>query len=298
MLFNDYDYIYVHFISHSSQGVMLASHLLKDTKIVFNAHGNDIVADNEKDEKNIIRSKKYLSKAYKVIAPSKYYQEVLEDEYKVSSKNIIVYPSGGVDIELFNKLDKKASQKELGLDTKTKYIGYVSRIEKDKGYDTFVEAIKILNDVKKYNKYKFIIVGNGIEYNKLTKLIDDNGLGERIILIKTLNREDLAKLYNSLDLFVFPTKRKSESLGLVGLEAMACEVPVITSDARGPMSYVNNKKNAYVFKQDNPESLAEGIQKVIELEQDKLDKMTSNARKTALEYDSNKIDNVLFKIFK
>ena len=298
MLFNDYEYIYVHFISHSSQGVCLASHFLRNVKIVFNAHGNDIVADNEKDEKNIIRSKKFLQYAYKVVVPSNYYKDVITDEFNVSPKNVVVYPSGGVDLNLFKKVDKKEAQKKLGLDTKTKYIGYVSRIEKDKGYDTFINGIKLLSDNKKYNKYKFIVVGDGNEYDTLNKLIADYELSERIILYKSLNRDELVYLYNSLDLFVFPTKRKSESLGLVGLEAMACEVPLVSSNAKGPMSYVNNKKNAYVFKQDDSNDLVNVIDKVINLEKEEIEKITKNAYKTALEYDSNKINSIIFKIFK
>ena len=297
MLFNDYDYIYVHFISHSSQGVVFASHLLKDVKIVFNAHGNDVVADTEIDEKNVIRSKKFLTHAYKVIVPSEYYKEVMEKEYKINSKDIIVYPSGGVDVELFTKVDKKEARKALNLDNKSKYIGYVSRIEKDKGYDTFIDTIKLLKDNKSFNKYKYIIVGDGNEYNNLSQMIDDD-IKERITLIKRLNRNELVNLFNSLDIFVFPTKRKSESLGLVGLEAMSCESVVITSDAKGPMTYVNNKKNAYVFKQDDPVSLISVLEKVIKLEDKDIEKLTSNARKTALEYDSKKVVSTLFKVFK
>ena len=298
ILFNDYDYVYVHYISHTSQGVLLARHFMKNIKIVYNAHGNDVVADNEIDEKNIVRSKEFLKYAYKVVVPSKYYQDVIVNEFNVNHKDVIIYPSGGVDVNLFKKIDKKEAVKALELDSKSKYIGYVSRVEKDKGYDTFINAIKILSENKKFNKYKYIIVGDGNEYNTLNKMITDNELTDKIILIKKLNREELVNLYNALDVFVFPTKRKSESLGLVGLEAMACETPVVSSNAKGPMSYVNNKKNAYVFKQDDPEDLVNVIETVLSLDDDAKDKLRKNARKTAMEYDSTKMDSILFKAFK
>jgi glycosyltransferase involved in cell wall biosynthesis len=298
MTVNNYDYVYVHYISHSSWGVLYAMHFVKDTKIVFNAHGNDVVADTKRDLKNIPRSKKYLKSAYKVIVPSKYYEEVMVEDYGVNAKDVIVYPSGGIDVELFNKFDSVQAKQNIYLDPKNKYIGYVSRIDADKGYDTFVEAVNILSKDKKYNKYQFLVVGNGSEYKNLEKLVNDYGLSERITLIKTVERVDLPSLYNSLDLFVFPTRRKSDSLGLVGLEAMACETLTITSNARGPLSYAKNKMNAYVFKQDDPEDLVNAIETVLSLDDDAKDKLRKNARKTAMEYDSTKMDSILFKAFK
>jgi glycosyltransferase involved in cell wall biosynthesis len=271
---------------------------VKDTKIIFNAHGNDVVADTKRDEKNIPRSKNFLKNAYKVIVPSKYYYDVMVEEYGINSKDIIIYPSGGINVEFFNNIDMKEAKEHLGLDDKTKYIGYISRIEADKGYDTFVEAINTLSKDKKYNKYQFIIAGNGNEYKNLDKLINEYNLSDRIILMQSINREDLPYLYNALDLFVFPTRRKSDSLGLVGLESMACETLTITSDAKGPLSYAKNKKNAYVFKQDDPEDLVKVIETIVDLDDDSKDKLRKTARKTALEYDSTTMDSILFKAFK
>ena len=298
MTVNNYDYVYVHYISHSSFGVLYAMHFIVGTKIVFNAHGNDVVADTKRDEKNIPRSKKYLKEADKVVVPSKYYKDVLVKEYNIDDKEIIVYPSGGVDVELFKNIDKSEAISHMGLDAKTKYIGYISRIEKDKGYDDFINAINILSKDKKYNKYKFLIVGNGQEYKLLDKLIKDNELSDKVELMKNINREDLPYLYNVLDLFVFPTKRKSDSLGLVGIESMACETLTITSNANGPLSYAKDKKNAYVFEQGNSEDLANKINDILSLDESEQNKLRANGRKTAMEYDSTKMDTILFKAFK
>jgi glycosyltransferase involved in cell wall biosynthesis len=220
------------------------------------------------------------------------------NDYSVNSKDIIVYPSGGVDVEFFKNIDTIEAKQNIYLDPKYKYIGYVSRIDADKGYDTFIEAVNILSKNKKYDKYKFVVVGNGNEYNKLEKLIKDYELYERVSLNRSLDRDDLVSLYNALDLFVFPTRRKSDSLGLVGLEAMACETLTITSDAKGPLSYAKDKKNAYVFKQDDPEDLVKTIETVIALDDTAKDKLRKNARKTAMEYDSTNMDSILFKAFK
>lgn len=54
----------------------------------------------------------------------------------------------------------------------------------------------------------------------------------------------LPEIYCTLDLFIFPTCLE-ESLGLVGLEAMACEVPVIGSYIGGLKDYIKDKENGF-----------------------------------------------------
>ncbi len=296
--FNNYDYVYIHFISHSSGGAVFASKFCKGTKLVFNAHGNDVVADTERDKKNIKKSAKYLKNAYKVVVPSSHYMNVIRENYNVPDNKIIIYPSGGVDTNLFRKIDKDEAKEYLKLDKKTKYIGYVSRVETDKGYDTFVEAINILSNDKKYKNYKYIILGGGSEEKILNKLITDYKLEDKIIMLNGLSREELVYLYNSLELFVFPTKRKSESLGLVGLEAFACKTLTITSNNEGPLSYAENKRNAYVFKQGDATDLVDKINTILDLDEKGKEKLIKNAYNKALEYDSSKMDNILKKIFK
>ena len=298
LMFVSYDFVYIHFVSHSSLGAFLAKPFTGKTKYVINVHGNDIVADTKKDEKNVRIAHKYLKKANQVIVPSKYYADVVIKEYGVKKTDVTIYPSGGIDLELFHNIDKNEAKEHFKLDKKTNYIGYISRLEKDKGYDTFIEAMNVLAQDKKYNKYKFIIAGFGSEKNILDQLIKEYKLQDRIVILDSFEREEIPYLYNALDIFVFPTRRKSESLGLVGLEAMACETLVVSSDAKGPMSYVDNKKNAYVFKQDDYNDLVNVIEKVISLDNKDIEKIKKNALKTAEEYDANNMNSVLYKAFR
>lgn len=62
------------------------------------------------------------------------------------------------------------------------------------------------------------------------------------------NSKELALFYSAIDIFCFPTYRKSDSLGLVGLEAMACGCIVIISVMAGPTSYIKNQENGFFFK--------------------------------------------------
>ena len=220
------------------------------------------------------------------------------NDYNIKENKIFVYPSGGVDTNLFKKIDKKEAKKQAKLSDKYNYIGYVSKLEKNKGYDVFLKAISILKDKKELKNYKFLVVGSGPEEDKFKEKVKELELEDYLEVRNLVSQEDLINIYNSLDVFVFPTYRKSESLGLVGLEAMACEVLVITSNKYGPTSYLIDNKNGLFFEKENSEDLANKILKILSLNHEEEKKMKTKARETAIKYDSFKTKDIILDVFK
>lgn len=296
-IFNNYDYIYAHYISHTGFGPIFLKKTSANIKIIFNAHGYDVVSDYDKS-KNVKKSKKYLKYAYKVVVPSEYYKDVMINDYKINEKKIFIYPSGGVDTNLFKKIDKKEAKKEAKLSSKYNYIGYVSKLEKNKGYDIFLQAISILKNNKELKNYKYLIVGSGSEEDKFRDMIKSLELEDYLEIRNLVSQEELINIFNSLDIFVFPTYSKSESLGLVGLEAMSCEVLVITSNKYGPTSYLVDNTNGLFFEKENAEDLANKILKMLNLNKEAEKKMKLKARETALKYDTFKTKNIILDVFK
>ncbi len=296
-IFNNYDYIYAHYVSHTGFAPIFIKKTSANIKIVFNAHGNDVVSDYEKS-KNVKRSKKYLKYAYKVVVPSEYFKDVMINDYNLKEDKVFVYPSGGVDTTLFKKIDKKDAKKKANLSNKYNYIGYVSKLEKNKGYDIFLEAVSKLKDKKELKDYKYLIVGSGSEEDKFKELVKDLKLEDYLEVRNLVSQEELINIYNSLDVFAFPTYTKCESLGLVGLEAMACEVLVVASNKYGPTSYLVDNKNGLFFEQKNSEDLANKIIKILDLNQEEKKKMKNKARETAIKYDSFKTRNIILDVFK
>ena len=297
-IFNNYDYIYVHFISHSSLGAVISKKLCKDTKLILNAHGNDVLADMDFEMKNEERSRKYIKHADAVIVPSKYFKDVIVSKYDYDKDKIYVYPSGGVNTSRFVNIDQKDAKKAVNLSDKYSYIGYVSRIEKNKGYDVFLKAIKELVDQDKIKNLKFLVVGGGLEEDKFNELVKKLKLKDYLEIRNMVSQEELINIYNSLDIFVFPTYRKSESLGLVGLEAMSCETLVIASKNYGPTDYVVDNKNGKFFKPQDYKDLAAKILEMEKMNKEEVKKMKKKARETAIKYDSNNTKELLLKVFK
>lgn len=297
VIFNNYDFIYVHFPSHSTKGILIPFKTSKNTKLIINVHGNDVVADYDFEKKNIKRSKKYLPLADKIIVPSNYYKKVINENYKVSLDKIFVYPSGGVDTSKFKKIDKKEAKEKSGLKEEYEYIGYISRIEKNKGYDVFLEAIKELEKEDKIDNKKFLIIGTGDEEKIMRNIIKDLDLTKYLEIRNMVSQEDLINIYNSLEIFVFPTYRESESLGLVGLEAMACETFLIAANNYGPTDYVIDNKNGFLFSPKNEIDLKNKILDYYKLNNEQKKKIYKKERETALKYDTTNTKDLILKVF-
>ncbi len=96
---------------------------------------------------------------------------------------------------------------------------------------------------------------------------------------------------------MFPTVRKGESLGLVGLEAMACGAPVIGSQIGGLKDYIIDGKNGLFFEPKNVDELASQLQAFINLPEDVKQQMSQQALQTANRYTVDVIAEQLPTIF-
>ncbi len=295
-LFISYDVYYIHFVSHSSLPVLLGK-LTGETSLICNVHGNDLVSDSKKDWKNKFFTTLALSHSTLVISPSHYFKEILEKEYHLPEEKIRISPSGGVDTEKFKKQDKKEAQEKLGLEKDMIYLGMISRIEKDKGWDTLLEAFSLLQNEKYYPKMKLIIIGTGEEQKQFTAKIKELKLEEKVMQKNFVSQEELVTYYNAFDALIFPTRRKSESLGLVGLEAMACQTLVIGCTLYGPKEYLRDKENSLAYSKDDKELLAKKIKEFMALTTKEKEKMVKKMQETVKKYDANTVKEELQKIF-
>lgn len=294
--FGNFDVFYGHFISHIAIPIIILRKINKKIKIIVNAHGNDIVPDREKDFKWVSLVKKALSKSDYIIVPSEYFKCILINEYNISKDIIFIFPSGGIDRKVFFKKNKTEILEKYKFDPTKKYIGYVSRIERNKGWDVFLKMIKIFKDNNE-NEFKFIIVGDGDEIDQFDEMATELEIENQIIRFKLLSQNEISDLFNIFDFFCFPTYRKSESLGLVGIEAMACETLVISSDKYGPSTYMKNGVNGFTFHSEDSNDLYYRIKHLFTLTEEEKNKIINNALKTVEIYDKENVSRLLIDIF-
>ncbi|MBO06299.1 MAG: hypothetical protein CMI58_04605 [Parcubacteria group bacterium] len=110
----------------------------------------------------------------------------------------------------------------------SKMILNVGTLEPRKNVVSLIRAFKKLRK-EGFKDYKLVIAGSkGWLYEDIFREVGHSGLQQEILFLGVVKDEDLPLLYNCADLFVYPTLY--EGFGLPPLEAMACGVPVITSD--------------------------------------------------------------------
>lgn len=284
----NFDMVYLHFISHSSPGLLLAKFLIgKKKKIVINVHGSDILVHN----KGILKAcnEILLKHTDLLVVPSDFFKKIIEKVFPNFPKNkLYISPSGGIDSDIFYLQKNKTNQNNF-------HLGYVSRIEEEKGWRIFLQALKIL----KTNNFRFqaSIVGTGSEVKDLMEKISDYDLQEQVAYCGVLSQGELNNFYNELDLFIFPTKAE-ESLGLVGLEAMACGTPIIGSKIAGLKTFIKDKENGLFFTSGKDKELVEKINYYFHLPENEKLKMQKEAVKTSEQYQEDRVAKALFEKFK
>ena len=291
-VFSQYDCVYAHFISHCALPIRIIRFFHKNIVIVGNIHGEDVFSEYEKYQKNKKRARIFLKYCNYIIAPSSYFKDKLCEEYGFDEKRVFVSPSGGVDTNYFIPKSNNQCRQRFGFNISKKYIGMVSRIEEGKGWDVFIKAAKMIE----YDNIEFLIVGSGSQEPEMKKLIEQEGMWDRIILLPMMGHDKLPDIYNSLDIFCFPTNRVGESLGLVGLEAMSCKIPCVISSMPGPSSYCSHD-NCLRFEPKDAYQLSIKIKELLDMDSDHLMRMKENARETALKYDSRLVKQDFLKFF-
>lgn len=280
------DVHYIHYTSHSSLGLILAS-LFKSKQnlvVVSNVHGSDILPEGKGifSKCKIFISKKTLDISTLVISPSDYFKSILLDKYGVLEENIVVSPSGGVDASIFHILP--TIQKEYT-------FGYVGRLEKDKGIFDLLEAFRL--NQRNSPQSKLLIVGCGSCEAQIKNIVDSM---TGITFLQGMSQSQLPEIYNSVKYLVFPS-RASESLGLIPIEAMMCGVPVLSSITGATGEYITLDMRKLSFEPGNIKGLEAALNKTSEISDEEYLQLSKLATDIASNYSSDKVIDVLYRVF-
>ncbi len=299
-LFGKYDLVYIHYPSFSSKPVLLARKL-RQFDIISNVHGTDVVPLKAEHKRMLGNTQKSINYSVRIVVPSEYYKQLVAEKYAIDASKVIVYPSAGVNERIFFEYDIKKKndlKNRYSLEDDAFVIGFVSRINKAKGWDVFIDALE-RDEFPKDQKIKIIIVGSGEDDYELESRIKrlPPKIRSSILRYPLLEQKKLADIYNVLDVFVFPTTSASESLGLVAIEAMACGCPVIASDFAAPKYYVIDGYNGYKFEKGNDKQLASILTRYSVSSKSIRAELADGALKTAASYSRKTILDHLIDIF-
>lgn len=183
-------------------------------------------------EERIAGEQTIVDRADRFIANTSTEAAELESLYGAAAEKVdIVAP--GVDLDIFNAVDRSASRKRLGFPSDAFHVVFAGRIQKLKGPHLLVEAAADLRARRPDIPLTVSIIGSGsgAEALELQPLINRNGLQDVVKLYPPVAPGQLAHWFRAADVVAMPSY--SESFGLVALEAQACGTPVLAANVGG-----------------------------------------------------------------
>ncbi len=210
----------------------------------------------------------------KKIAKSNFAKKLMWD-YSIkfyNSCNMIITPSASLKKELLNRGIKRPVKvisngvdvrkfKPMKLRKFGKRIIHVGRLSYEKRIDVVIRAFMLV--AKKDRNAVLFIVGRGPEESALKKLAG-NYLNQRIVFLGFVEHDKLPKIYSGADIFV--TASPIETEGLVVLEAMACELPIIGVNSMALQDVIKEGKNGFLCEPGNFVQISECMAKLLKNE--------------------------------
>ncbi len=166
-------------------------------------------------------------------------------------KEVDLIPQFGVDETIYRPAESPAARRPYT-------IGYVGRLVPEKGVNLLIRAVSRLRE-----SGRLLILGDGPDAPNLLRLVERRGLRGRVRFEPSIPSAQMPAHYHRLDLLVLPSRsrrRWTEQFGRVLIEAMACGVPVIGSDAGAIPEVVGEA--GLTFPDGDVQALTERIDRV------------------------------------
>jgi len=281
------DILHVHYAIPHAYAALMAKQMLKaqniDVPVVTTLHGTDIT---------LVGSNPSYKTAVEFSINNSDYVTAVSESLKTDTlslfnidKSIQVIPNF-VNLEKYNG---NSPNKNL-LNKNHKIITHVSNFRKVK---RIMDVLEIFNGIQKQVPSKLLMIGEGPEKNKAEKKAKKLGIKDKVIFFGKSNETN--KILSFSDLFILPSE--IESFGLSALEAMAANVPVISTNTGGiPEVNIDNFSGLMSNIGDVEKMINDSI--MILSNQNIMEKFKINARKRAEDFDIHKIVPLYEEVYK
>lgn len=190
--------------------------------------------------------KLYCNVCTHIIAPVEYVKDELIS-FGVK-KPISVIPNG-VNTSKFKPAKNNDLKEKLGLSENDKIALCVARLAKEKSLDFLIKTFAKFS--KDHPNVYFVIAGDGPERKNLEKLINSLNVGSRIFLLGFIPYEDISRIYNGADVFIFASQTETE--GMIVPEALSSGLPVLAVRDRVFEQFIESGKDGFLVKKDEEE---------------------------------------------
>ena len=287
-IIKNYDIIHIHHPDPmAAVSLMLASSQRK--KVVLHWH-SDIVKQKYLLKLYLPIQKWLLNRANVILATS--------DEYGKGSRDLNNYQNKikllpiGVNV---NYKDNHDFEQELRRRYAGKKVIYsLGRLCYYKGYEYLIDSAKYLNE-----DYVILIGGTGPLNEKLQSQINNNHLNNKVVLLGWISDDEMSSYYNLCDLFCLSSTEKTEAFGIVLIEAMFYNKPIVATKIHNSgVSWVNqNGVKGLNVLPENSKELAEAFVQICENEINYKSLCENSHKRYTEEFTSEKMIDSLLEIY-
>ena len=203
--------------------------------------------------------KHFANKCDGVIVPTYSTEEYLR---MIGVKTPVFVQPTGIEYKRFQEVDDEEVRRlreSLNIGDETVFIS-VSRLSNEKNIDFMINAIDELRR-RSDRPFRFLMIGDGHQYERLHQRINELGLEEHFTLVGSIPPADMATWYHLGDAFLFASK--SETQGMVILEAMAAGLPVVAVRSSGIDDVVRQGFNGFKTP-EKQDQWCEQVQQLLE----------------------------------
>ena len=201
---------------------------------------------------------------------------------KFKAKEVCYVPGVGIDLSRFEnvEVDRREKRREIGVPEDAFLLVSVGELNENKNHQVIIRAMAKLGNPNIH----YAIAGVGDKKEYLEELAQTLGVSDRLHLLGY--RRDIPELNTAADAFCFPSHR--EGLGLAAIEAMACGLPIITSNVHGINDYSIDGVTGYKCSPTDAEGFASAIEKLLK-NRDLIEKTNSSNKEYIKKYSINEI---------
>lgn len=217
----DFDIIHAHDWLTYSAGI--AAKAATGKPLVVHMHATEFDRSGENVNQQVYDIERYgMEMADRVITVSNLTRQIVIDRYSIDPSKIVTVHNA---VEPADKDDLEDTGKVL----KEKVVTFLGRLTFQKGPEYFVEAARKV--LEKDPNVRFVMAGTGDMMNKLIRRVAELRMSTRFHFTGFLKGPDVDRMFAMSDVFVMPSV--SEPFGIVPLEAMRSNVPVVISKQSG-----------------------------------------------------------------
>jgi glycosyltransferase involved in cell wall biosynthesis len=219
-------------------------------------------------------STSYANLSDQVFAPSESVASVLRE--RGVKAPIDVVPTG-VQLDRFARGSGPGFRAAMEIPEDAFVVGHLGRLAPEKNLDFLAKVLAAF--LKSERRVHFLVVGRGPSERAIQEIFSGEGVADRLHSIGILDDPLLASAYRAMDVFAFASK--SETQGMVLIEAMAAGVPVVALDAPGVREVVEDHHNGRLLHSETLDEFLSALQWVASLGPEHIEQLKEGAEHTA-----------------